>query len=304
MGQAQHALQPPLSTDVDSAGNGGEPPYTGATPLVDYANQYYANLAGKLNLQRLFKTSLSWFLGYCHDLADVTIVEDVTEEVIDGFVVTLIKGYQLKQTTVSQYCNMLRALFAQAIDEKLIQHNPVGDIVAFLRKEGASSLQPRASKKTDKALYSQLQPDTWQELRTLTILGLMLDTGLPASQILKTQLAAEDAADQTLPVVAPDGFYDFLRQGKIDMCPLSDLTLEYYHQWLAARGKIPKHTRSNALFIGRTGQPIPGQLFSQQLGLLREKADPGTQSSSARKQIQRVHVRVRPWNPGNEKDAH
>lgn len=296
------ALQAPLSSGGDNTGNGSEPPDTGATSLSEYANQYYARLSNKPNLQRLFKTSLQWFLSYCHQSAsaNVVLINDVTEEVIDGFIISMIKGQNLKLTTVSQYCNMLRMLLSHAVDENLIQSNPAGNTPPYLRKAGASMRQPNSKTKTYKVLFPQLRAETWQEKRTLAILGLILDTGLPASQILTTQMHTNDAEDSKLPTVSPDGFFDFYRFGKFDMCPLSDLTLKYYYQWLVVREIIPRHTQSNTVFIGRTGRSLASALFSKQLGMLCDKCTQTAQSKKTRKSrhltsITPVQLRVRPW---------
>lgn len=194
----------------------------------------------------IYAAGVERFIAYAADQGMPAIVESIRREHIEAFLVAL-RDAGRRPSTVHTYYRGLRAFFAWAVDEDILDRSPMAKVkppqipeipVPILRDEQVD------------ALLKTVVGKDFESRRDAAIISLFLDTGMRRAELTGLTLEHFDRDHQVAIVEGKAA-----GSGKrVRAVPYSDWAAKAIDRYLrSARPKHPAARRTSALWLGHKG---------------------------------------------------
>lgn len=189
-----------------------------------------------------YRKDIEQLIDYLLDKHSIVNANDVTQEQIETFLETLYQQNFTKKT-VSRKINAIKTFSKYLLDEGLIKMNPAQLITH-------PKLDPTEPRILSRIEYGALRDVVKNDIRTKTIVEILLQLGLKISELAAIQLKhitfAEDAK-KTGSLYVPG-----TQTGSTRTVPINKIVEEQIKEYITIR----PNTSYDHLFVTKTGKPL------------------------------------------------
>jgi len=222
--------------------------------IVSLCQQYLTDMAVKNyqpNTLTAYRIDLEQFTGYCGQ-RDVSLVQHVTNQLIDDYLTALLQGEGLRPRTVARKLETLRGLLRFSVRRGLISTNP-GDDVTPPRWHTAPVIAPDADVCMN--IIESIAVDTPLGIRDRALFTLMYEGALRVSSLINLDL--HDPNNPPANAVRPNGLINYVAKGgRAETSCCGEVALRRLDAWLRIRHGFANRNTGLALFISMRGLRI------------------------------------------------